>query len=297
MSIALAVLQLSPSLAFSLAITIPFISTLVRFRANYTPKSRVALDEENAVPTGFFSYTYLAMARRVYRIEGLKGFFKGYGTLFLSFLCIYIGVASFTDYQPSVLRGVSRIPGIGVVKTAVSILLSILLSVLYRIIIQRSIITPYELSILRPLQSWNALLLPTLFPSGLLTATAILTVASTVVFGPIKRLLLAWADQLANPINDLPLALYYILAIVFTIVVLAPLDMIATRLAVQGTSAIGEAEESSLAEETVVNLRDEQVEIAYTGMIDCAARIWDEEGWPVLYRGWWFTLLTVTCFF
>ncbi|KAK0224110.1 mitochondrial carrier domain-containing protein [Armillaria fumosa] len=295
MSTALVVLLLLPALAISLAVTVPFTGTLVRFRANYTPKSRIALDEENAPPTGF-SYTYLGMARRVYRIEGWKGFFKGYGPLFFSFLCICIGVALFTDYQPSVLRGVPRIPPIGIVRTAVTILLSILLGVPYRVIVQRSMITPYKLSILRPLQSWNALLLPTLFPSGLLSATAIITVASTVVFGPIRHVLLTWSNQLAYPISNLPLALYYILAIVFTITI-TPLDMIATRLAVQGSSAIGEAEERSLVGETVVNLRDEQVEIPYTGMIDCATRIWDEEGWPVLYRGWWFTFLTVACFF
>ncbi|SJL10717.1 uncharacterized protein ARMOST_14110 [Armillaria ostoyae] len=293
---ATALVVLLPALAISLAVTVPFTGTLVRFRANYTPKSRIALDEENVAPTGFFSYTYLGMARRVYRIEGWKGFFKGYATLFFSFLCICVGVALLTNYQPFVWRGVPRIPPLGIVGTAVTILLSIILSVPYRVLVHRSMITPYELSILHPIQSWNALLVPTLFPSGLLSVTAFITVASAVVFGPIRNLLLTWANQLVYPISNLPLALYYILAIVFTIMI-TPLDMIATRLAVQGSFAIGETEESSLVGETAVQLRDEQVEVPYTGVVDCATRIWDEEGWPVLYRGWWFTLLTVAYFF
>jgi hypothetical protein len=29
----------------------------------------------------------------------------------------------------------------------------------------------------------------------------------------------------------------------------------------------------------------------YLGLIDCAKRIIDEEGWRALYRGWWLTML------
>jgi len=29
----------------------------------------------------------------------------------------------------------------------------------------------------------------------------------------------------------------------------------------------------------------------YIGLVDCAKRIVDEEGWKVLYRAWWMTLL------
>ena len=28
----------------------------------------------------------------------------------------------------------------------------------------------------------------------------------------------------------------------------------------------------------------------YIGMVDCAKRIIDEEGWSTLYRGWWLTM-------
>jgi hypothetical protein len=29
----------------------------------------------------------------------------------------------------------------------------------------------------------------------------------------------------------------------------------------------------------------------YLGLVDCAKRIIDEEGWGALYRGWWLTML------
>lgn len=29
----------------------------------------------------------------------------------------------------------------------------------------------------------------------------------------------------------------------------------------------------------------------YLGLVDCAKRIIDEEGWGTLYRGWWLTML------
>lgn len=36
-------------------------------------------------------------------------------------------------------------------------------------------------------------------------------------------------------------------------------------------------------------LRNE--EDPYVGLVDCAKRILDEEGWGALYRAWWITLL------
>jgi hypothetical protein len=29
----------------------------------------------------------------------------------------------------------------------------------------------------------------------------------------------------------------------------------------------------------------------YLGLVDCAKRIINEEGWRALYRGWWLTML------
>ncbi|KAG7445249.1 uncharacterized protein BT62DRAFT_184967 [Guyanagaster necrorhizus] len=108
--------------------------------------------------------------------------------------------------------------------------------------------TPYDLSVLHPVRSWNALRAPALSPPGLLGATAFISVfySAAILVGPIRYLFLTWANQLTDPVSNLPLALYYILVIVFTIMV-TPLDVIATRLAVQGNSATGLGEVKSIS--------------------------------------------------
>lgn len=58
------------------------------------------------------------------------------------------------------------------------------------------------------------------------------------------------------------------------------------------SSAMGVAEEDiefAGLDEDVVGLRSE--DDPYTGLVDCAKRILDEEGPEVLLRGWWITLL------
>jgi hypothetical protein len=66
----LAILLLSVSLALSLGITIPFIGTLIRFRANFSPKS-VHLDQEGGLEphVGPVVTSYWAMFKRIKRIE------------------------------------------------------------------------------------------------------------------------------------------------------------------------------------------------------------------------------------
>jgi hypothetical protein len=70
LSILLAALLLSTSLAFSLGLTIPFIWTLVRFRANFSPKS-VHLDQDGGLEphVGPVVTSYWGMLKRVKRIE------------------------------------------------------------------------------------------------------------------------------------------------------------------------------------------------------------------------------------
>jgi hypothetical protein len=70
LDIFLAALLLSVSLAISLAISIPLIGTLIRFRANFSPKS-VHLDQDGGLDphVGPVVPTYWAMFKRVKRIE------------------------------------------------------------------------------------------------------------------------------------------------------------------------------------------------------------------------------------
>jgi hypothetical protein len=100
----------------------------------------------------------------------------------------------------------------------------------------------------------------------------------------------------------------YVVVAVLATVVLTPLEVIGTRLAIQRNHASseynsvrqeadgsGDPEEIPLeyagAEEDVIGLRNE--EDPYVGLVDCAKRIVDEEGWQALYRAWWVTLLGI----
>ena len=116
------------------------------------------------------------------------------------------------------------------------------------------------------------------------------------------------------------LTIFFVLALAST-VVLTPLEVISTRLAIQRNHAAPEfnsvsQEEEVDAEEAVEyagvdedvigyvlkvwlgtasdaetkfhSLRTERE--PYIGMVDCAKRIIDEEGWSALYRAWWLTM-------
>ena len=107
-------------------------------------------------------------------------------------------------------------------------------------------------------------------------------------------------------------------------VILAPLDVIVTRLAIQRNygnpkidpaSEVLEVEAMDLEKAQVdfhletqeltvwyvktthittnhpISLRLRQDKDLYHGLYDCAMRIVREEGWQVLYRGWWLALL------
>jgi len=88
-----------------------------------------------------------------------------------------------------------------------------------------------------------------------------------------------------------------------TAVLLTPVEVILVRLAIQRNDAVPELDSSaqeedigheitveySGAEEDVIELRVDRE--PYRGVIDCAKCIVTEEGWYVLYRGWWLTMI------
>lgn len=88
MLIIFAALLLSLSLAISLAISIPLIGTLIRFRANYSPKS-VHLDQDGGLEphVGPVVTSYWAMFKRVKRIEvGICNFDSYISFILISFI-------------------------------------------------------------------------------------------------------------------------------------------------------------------------------------------------------------------
>lgn len=145
-----------------------------------------------------------------------------------------------------------------------------------------------------------------------------------LLLSPLHRLLLPAVVKPELDPTDISLwkaAVYFIIVALAT-TVLAPLEVIATRLAIQRNHASSEynsvaqeiegdgeeAVEYSGADEDVigydiasptlpdVNLTFPFLSLRhegdpYTGLVDCAKRIIDEEGVTTLYRAWWVTLL------
>ncbi|KAF5386167.1 hypothetical protein D9615_002225 [Tricholomella constricta] len=306
----LEILFLIPTLALSLAIIVPLTGILVRFRANYNPKA-LRLDPEGGAQahTGPVIHSYFGMMTRVYRIEGWAGLYKGLSnTLVVTFLILV-----FLD-APRTRHGAYRAPEAGIMGTLVYSVGMMLISLPTAILTYRSITTPHKLPYLQVMQNLRILLTPTerrrpwilYLTPGLLAAEVSHIVIVVLGLGPLRRLLVpelsAKSERGIGDISIVKLSIYLLIVILST-AILTPLEVIATRLAIQRNHASseynsvsqqvdGDAEETaefSGAEEDVIGLRNEAD--PYLGIVDCAKRIIDEEGWVSLYRAWWLTLL------
>ncbi|KAJ7178483.1 hypothetical protein C8R43DRAFT_460756 [Mycena crocata] len=303
-------LLLFPSLAVSLFFVVPLTGVLVRFRANYTPRG-LALDHEgSAVPhTGPVVDSYFAMFRRVWQIEGVPGLYKGLMPTFVTTVAISLIIITFLDTHR---HGAYRAPVTGVLGTLLYSVGMMVLSLPAAIITYRSITTPHRLPYWQPIKSLRVLLTPTerrrpwiiYFTPGLLLAECLHIAYVTLILGPLHRLLVPMpTGTVAYPeISPVKLSIYFVVVIVST-GILAPLEVIATRLAIQRNHASseynsvsqevdGEAEEVAEfagAEEDVIGLRNEAE--PYLGLVDCGKTIINEEGFRALYRAWWVTLL------
>jgi len=180
--------------------------------------------------------------------------------------------------------------------------------------VTRSITTPHKLPYFKPRYALRVLLTPTerrrpwiiYLTPGLLLAEVLHIAFVVLVLRTLRHILL---PALANPgvpskedFTPVRVGIYFIVCLIST-AILTPLEVIATRLAIQRNhaapeynSVVQEAEgdgeeyaEYSGAEEDVIGLRNEGD--PYLGMIDCAKRIVAEEGYRALYRAWWLTLL------
>ncbi|KAF8973223.1 hypothetical protein BDZ97DRAFT_666234 [Flammula alnicola] len=301
------------AMVISLACFVPLTGVLVRFRANYNPKGLQLDSEGGAAPhTGPVVNSYFQMLFRVYRIEGLAGLYKGLMPTAISTLIVSIVILVAVDAeQPR--HGKYRAPETGVLGTLFYSLAMLVVSLPTSILTYRSITTPHRLSYFNLMASLRALLTPTerrrpwilYLTPGLMAAETSHICVIVLFLGPLRRLLL---PKMSHPVispSDISiwkLAIYLVL-LCAAILVLTPLEVIATRLAIQRNHASaeynsvsqevdGDAEETveySGAEEDVIGLRNEGD--PYLGLVDCAKRIIDEEGLMTLYRAWWITLL------
>jgi len=307
-------LMLIPTLGLSLAIIVPLTGVLVRFRANYNPKG-LQLDPEGGAQahTGPIIHSYFGMMKRVYRIEGWAGLYKGLMPTLLSTFVVTLFILLFLD-APKSRHGAYRAPEAGVVGTLFYGVGMMLISLPTAILTYRSITTPHKLPYFQLMTSLRILLTPTerrrpwilYLTPGLLIAEVSHVAMVVLGLGPLRYLLVPAlskrSDHTIAEISVVRLAIYIIIVALST-AVLTPLEVIATRLAIQRNHASseynsvsqevdGDAEEVaefSGAEEDVIGLRSEGD--PYQGLVDCAKRIISEEGWMALYRAWWVTLL------
>ncbi|TFK44750.1 hypothetical protein BDQ12DRAFT_673517 [Crucibulum laeve] len=300
------------SLAITLAIFVPLTGVLVRFRANYNPKGLQLDPEGGVVPhTGPIVQSYFSMIARVYRIEGWSGLYKGLMPTTISTLVITIFILVLLGTKPR--HGAYRAPETGLIGTLIYSVGMMLISLPTVVITYRSITTPHKLPYFGLMQSLRTLLTPTerrrpwilYLTPGLLAAEIIHIAIVVLILGPLRQLLMpALSDPLPDfsDISIVKVSIYLTIAALSTLI-LAPLEVISTRLAIQRNHASseynsvsqeveGDAEETaefSGAEEDVIGLRHEAD--PYVGLVDCTKRIVDEEGWMTLYRAWWITLL------
>jgi len=315
MSDILSLFFLLVSLALALAIIVPLTGALVRFRANYNPKG-LRLDAEGGVQphTGPVVSSFLGMLKRVYRIEGWAGLYKGLmPTLIATVVLTAFVVATFKSV--TLHHGSYSTPSeagpLGLLAYGVFMMLISLPSV---IITYRAITTPHKLPYFKARYSLRILLTPTerrrpwviYLTPGLLLAEFLHIAYIVLVLKGIRHVLLPGLAKPGVPgkedLNPVRLAIYFVMCIISTII-LTPLEVIATRLAIQRNHAApefnsvvqeveGEGEECaeySGVEEDVIGLRSEGD--PYLGLVDCGKRIVAEEGYGALYRAWWLTLL------
>ena len=198
-------------------------------------------------------------------------------------------------------------------------------------LVHSSITTPHKLSYLNLAESVRILLTPTerrrpwiiYFTPGLLAAEVSHIAIVVLGLGPLRRVLVPVLSSGSKEANFSMIKFSIYLGVVaLSTAILTPLEVIATRLAIQRNHAAaeynsvsqeveGDGEETDQyigTEEDVIgyvlcwppsfrhdlpvhlgSLRNERD--PYLGLIDCGKRIIDEEGLVSLYRAWWITLL------
>ncbi|KAH9858820.1 mitochondrial carrier [Lenzites betulinus] len=301
-------LTLAASLAISLLITVPLTGALVRLRANYNPKA-LQLDPEGNVHvhTGPIVTGFFGMLRRVYRIEGLAGLYKGFMPTTLATI-VMTGFAVIA-MDSTKLATHDRIDNIdaGLFGTIASATFGMLVALPAAVLTYRSIVTPYRLPYFRLMYSLRILLTPTegrrpwiLYLTPGLLATQMLRILYSVIILRTFRLLLV-----VNNFTPFKFGIYLGVEML-SVIITCPLEVMATKLAIQRNHASSEYNsveqeveddavdaheyaEYSNQEEDVIGLRHEKD--PYLGFVDCFKRIVDEEGWQTLYRAWWVNML------
>ncbi|KAJ8076544.1 hypothetical protein PM082_000967 [Marasmius tenuissimus] len=245
------------SVGISLAFVVPFEGVLVRFRANYNPKGLQLDAEGGAEPhTGPVIQSYFGMMKRVYDIEGWSGLYKGFMPTLLSTAFVTGLIIAFMD-TPRPSHGKYRAPEANVLGTLFYTIVMMLVSLPTTIITYRSITTPIKLPWFNPVKAFRVLLTPTerrqpwiLYLTPGLLAAEVSHIAIVVLgLGPLRRLLLPSKDaDFFIEVSYFRLGIYLIILALATAII-APLEVILTRLAIQRNHS--SSEYNSVSQEIV----------------------------------------------
>ncbi|KAJ7450521.1 hypothetical protein FB451DRAFT_719078 [Mycena latifolia] len=292
------------SMGLIFGITMPFVGTLIRYRANYTPKAgAVRLDGEDGLggtPSSEKAPSYFGMMKRVYRIEGWAGLYKGLMPSIITTLILTVALVPFSvllsaGYKVHPHGRVSLPAQSGVVMWLLSFALStipVLILVPMLIIINRAITTPHKLAAFDARAALRVLLSPAerAQPLRLYLAPGVaLAFVLEALVGPTVSLL----RYLAAPRLPLGAALgAAVPVLLLTTALVTPLQVMQARLTLQRRGPEAPDADIPLASgEAVMDFRTQ--EEPYTGLIDCARKMVHEEGWGVLTRAWWLTALSM----
>ncbi|KAJ7815052.1 hypothetical protein B0H14DRAFT_2848912 [Mycena olivaceomarginata] len=244
-------------ITLALGITMPFSGVLIRYRANYTPKRGLHLEDEGFHETRAETDSYFGMMRRVHRLECHPSSRRSLPWVALSPFAIFLSMGH------KVLPGgrvVIPTPSGLVLWTALHLLLS-----------------PAERA-----HPWKLYFAPGVGLSEFLQG----------LVSPTLALLLRFVPGLYLS-HRLPVLLASLPVIALMTLLLTPLQVMGARLTLQRLDAAASADDAldaappAYGEEEVMEFRTQQA--PYTGLLDCGRQMVEEEGWRALLRAWWVT--------
>ncbi|KAJ7291764.1 hypothetical protein C8J57DRAFT_1273900 [Mycena rebaudengoi] len=302
-----------------LGVTMPFVGVILRYRANYSPKSLQLTDDDGmpkppqadhelGSPNSFFG-----MIKRVYKLEGWTGFYKGIMPSLLTSL-----MAMVVTMPLGVFIAIERMPGgpniighmgpghVGIVFWILSATLSVLLELIFlpmQIITNRAITTPHKLNPFAPKVALRVLLSPAEFaaPAKLYLAPGVFFVQVLLALArPALSILTQFTflrmGRGLPGVSEISVELAVLLVIA---VLLTPLQVMSARLTLQRrgedvqalpTAVDPDAPPPYAITEEVMQFRTQDY-APYTSLYDCGKQIIREEGWRVLFRAWWVSFL------
>ncbi|KAG8714778.1 hypothetical protein FRC08_011456 [Ceratobasidium sp. 394] len=320
-------------IGLGLAISVPLAGAIVRLRANYTPKGLQLNQEEDIngsshvapeARVGPAVNGILNMLRRIYRLEGWPGMYKGFMPAFISTMLLtlwaVLTIPGHAKYQP---RSQMHVPATGVFRGLFYGMGALVVGIPYEILFNRAVCTPHRLPWFRPMEALRIILTPferrkpwvLYLTPGLLAARMLILIWVVAVARVVRAMLLpSLANGLSSAhdtddqnhmtkrLNMTNLTIFMLFSASST-AILCPLEVLATRLSVQRNHPRTDADcaidgmadpaaDYIGEEEDVIALRSE--EDPYLGLADCARRMIDEEGFGSLFRAWWLTMIAVT---